>query len=400
MTTNQQRISQRYLIYRFFSNLWFVSAIWLYFYRLFITDQQIGILDGMAFAIGLLVEVPSGALADKYGRDKVVRLGQILAGSGFLLQAVSSNFVPIFVGQSIFVIGMSLVSGADEALFFDKLNFDRQSTDWRKLMNRGSQVSLIAMLIATIAGGWLHSINPRLPWILNGFALITSAVLIWSVTDDRIKKTRQKIIPELKSYFIDIKSGFSQFLLPKFRFYIPFIIAVQGLFYTTDTGLLRLVLLDRFHFDPLWGSIAIASSSLFTVGLLALMHKNDTKLSERKVLTAIGLAAASSLLLSIADIGMWGYFVIFGLNAGQYIVEPFMSEVINKQTNEEQRATVLSVSTFLQSIPYILLAPVIGYLNTNGRLEIFFITWAVFIFISVGLYLFAKKVDTAISLHD
>ena len=88
MTNEQQWLARKYITYRTLINMWFVGAIWLYFYRLFITDQQVGILDGLAFAIGLLAEVPSGALADKFGRDRTVKLGQLLSGSGFLIQSV------------------------------------------------------------------------------------------------------------------------------------------------------------------------------------------------------------------------------------------------------------------------------------------------------------------------
>src|SRR3989344_918763 len=121
MTNNQRWLSSKYMTYRMFTSMWFVGAVWLYFYRLFITDQQVGILDGMAFAIGLLAEVPSGVLADKFGRDKMTRLGQILAGGGLLLQAAGSGFLPFFVGQAVMMIGVSFVSGADEALFYKKL---------------------------------------------------------------------------------------------------------------------------------------------------------------------------------------------------------------------------------------------------------------------------------------
>lgn len=380
--------------------MWFVGAVWLYFYRIFITDQQIGILDGLAFAIGLLAEVPSGALADKFGRDKVVRAGQILAGGGLLIQAAGSGFMPFFVGQTVMMIGVSLVSGADEALFFEKLKFDRKSTDWRKLVTRGSQVALIGTIIATIAGGWLHTINPRIPWVLNGLAFITAALIIWSIKDDRPKKARQKFMPELKSYLHDIKTGFAQFRLPKLLVYVPFIITVQGLFYTTGYGLLRLVLLDRFHFDPFWGSMAIASSSLITVGLFAYMHKNADNLSEKKVFVFIGFMAASSLLLSLANIGLWGYIVILALYVGEHILQPFMSELLNNRAPEEQRATVLSVASFFQSLPYVLLAPIIGYLNTNGKLEYFLITWALLISGAIILYLSAKKKDMQIALAD
>lgn len=400
MTEQQQWLSRKYIAYRTLTSMWFVGAVWLYFYRIFITDQQVGILDGMAFAIGLLAEIPSGALADKFGRHRLVRLGQILAGGGLLIQAFGSSFMPFFVGQAIMMIGVSLVSGADEALFFEKLKFDRKSTNWRKLVTRGSQVALSGTLVATLAGGWLHTINPRIPWILTGLSFIVAALLVWNIKDERPLKARQKFMPELKDYLHDIKTGFAQFRLPKLWLYVPFIITVQGLFYTTGYGLLRLVLLDRFHFDPFWGSVVVASCSIITVGLLAYMHKNADNLSEKKVLVLIGCIASSGLLLSLANIGLWGYIVILALYAGEHILQPFLSEVLNNRAPEQQRATVLSVASFFKSLPYVALAPIIGYLNTNGKLEYFLIIWALLIFAAVALYLFTKKKDTHITLTE
>lgn len=339
MSNEQTWLSRKFLIYKLFTNLWFLGAVWLYFYRLFITDQQVGILDGLAFAIGLLAEVPSGALADRFGRDKMVRLGHILAGTGLLIQAAGSDFLPFFVGQATMMIGVSFVSGADEALFFGRLKFKRESVAWRKLLMRGSQVALIATLSATVLGGWLHDINPRIPWILTGASFIIASLLVWSVKDMRPKKARQSFLPEIKGYLVDIKTGFQQFQLPRLRLYVPIILAVQGLFYAAGYGLLRLVLLSQFNFSPFWGSVVVASSGLITIGLLAYTHKHAEKMSEKHVLTAISLAAAASLLLSIADIGYWGYIVILTLYAGEHILLPFMSEVLNyhaPENNERQ----------------------------------------------------------------
>lgn len=400
MTDEQRWLAHRFIAYRTLTSMWFVGAIWLYFYRLFINDQQVGVLDGMAFAIGLLAEVPSGALADKFGRDKLVRVGQILAGSGLLIQAAGSGFMPFFVGQAILMVGLSFVSGADEALFFEKLKFDRASTDWRKLVTRASQVALGGAVVATIAGGWLYDINPRLPWVLNGLAFIAGAALIWSVRDERPRKARQKFLPELRDYLNDIKTGFGQFRLPKLWLYVPFIVTVQGLFYTSGYGLLRLVLLDRFDFSAFHGALAIASSSLITIGLLAYIHKNADALSERKMLALVGFGAVAGLLLSLADIGMWGFAVILAFYAGEYILRPFMSEVLNNRAPEDQRATVLSVASFLKCVPYVALAPIIGYLNTHDRLEYFLLGWAALILVAVALYLSLQKRDTKIALGE
>src|SRR3989344_1153633 len=398
MSPNQAWLAKKYLLYQLLTNLWFLSAVWLYFYRIFVTDQQVGFFDGFAFAIGLIAEVPSGALADKFGRDKMVRLGQILTGAGLLIQAAGSSFMPFFVGQSIMMIGVSFVSGADEALFFERLKFDRASRQWRKLLTRGSQVALIGTLTATVAGGWLHTINPRIPWVLTGASFIVSAILVWSVKDGRERASMQGFSTELKNYLINIKSGFAEFRLPKLWIYVPIIITVQGLFYTAGYGLLRMVLLDRFTFSPFLGSVVIASSSLITIGLLSLMHKYADRLSEKKVITFISLSAVAGLLLSLANIGMWGYVVILTLYAGEHVLYPFMSETINYHASENQRATILSVASFIKTLPYVLLAPIIGTLSTNGKLNYFLVVWACLILIAVFIYLANKRTDSKIKL--
>lgn len=400
MTLDQTWLSKKYLLYKFFSNLWFLSAVWLYFYRIFITDQQVGLLDGMAFAIGLIAEVPSGALADRFGRGNMVRIGQIMAGSGLLIQAFGSSFVPFFVGQTIMMVGVAFVSGADEALFFERLKFDRNSKSWRRLMTRASQVALIGTLLATVVGGWLYTFNPRIPWILTGLSFILSAFIIWSVRDEHERAKRQNFMTEVGAYLHTIKAGFAEFRLPKLWIYVPIIITVQGLFYATGYGLLRLILLDRFEFSPFWGSVAITSSSLITIGLLSLMHKYADSLSEKKVLTYISLSAAAGLLLSLANIGMWGYVVILVLYAGEYLLHPFMSETINYHAPEKQRATILSVASFLHALPYIVLGPVIGYLSTRGTLHYFLVTWAGLIGIAILVYLSKKRTDDKIKLES
>ena len=398
MTDNQKWLSRKYLTYRLFTNMWFLGAVWLYFYRIFITDQQVGVLDGMAFAIGLVAEVPSGALADKFGRDKMVRLGHLLAAGGLLIQALGSAFVPFFVGQAVLMIGIAFVSGADDALFFEKLSFKRESSLWRKLVMRGSQVALVGSLVATVIGGWLHTINPRVPWFMTVIAFVIAAVVIWPVRDTRKKDARQKLSVEVKGYLRDIKTGFMQFRLPKLWLYVPIIITVQGVFYATGFGLLRLVLLDRFHFSPFWGSVAVASSSLITVAILALMHKYADNLSEKRVLTLISLSAAAALILSLANIGLWGYVVILALYAGEHVLHPFMSEILNNHAPEKQRATVLSVASFIKALPYVALAPLIGYLNVHGQLHYFLIGWGVLVCAAVLLYLAIMKRDAVIKL--
>ena len=243
----------------------------------------------------------------------------------------------------------------------------------------------------------LHYIDPRIPWILTGLSLILSVITIWPIKDTRPKMDKKKALFELRGQIVSIRTGFTEFTKQKLALYIPIIVTVQGLFYAARWGLLRLVLMDRFHFSPFAGSVVIASSSLITVGILGYMHKNAENLSEKRVLTLIAVLAASSLLLSVANIGWWGYLVILILYAGEHVLVPFMSEVLNYRIEEDQRATVLSVASFLRTLPYVALAPIIGGLNSQNKLEYFLIVWAIFIAIAIFVYLLLKKTDIKIS---
>lgn len=400
MNSRQKWLSTRFLTYKFLTNTWFFSAVWLYFYRIFINDAQIGILDGVAFAIGLVAEVPSGVMADKFGRDKMVKLGQLLAGLGLITQGMGSSLIPFIVGQAVMMIGISFVSGADEALFFDNLKFKQNSKHWRKLVTRGSQIALVASISAMLIGGWIHGVNPRLTWIMTGLSFISSVFIIWPIKDLRIKSNSKRGLSELRDQLISIKNGFLEFTKPKLSIYVPIIIAVQGLYYTFGWGVLRLILMDRFEFSPLVGSFVFASHALITVGLLGYLHKNAENLSEKKVLTLISVSAILGLLLSILNVGWWGYLILLALYAGEHVITPFMSEVLNYRTDESQRATVLSVSSFLRTLPYVILAPIIGNLNSNNKLEYFLVVWPVLMLITTAIYLSKKKQDIKISFVD
>jgi hypothetical protein len=224
-------------------------------------------------------------------------------------------------------------------------------------------------------------------------------MIIWSINDNRPKEVRQKLTQEIHNYAQNIHQGFSSFLTTELWLYVPIILTVQALFYASDVGLLRLILLSRFHFSAFAGALVIASCCLISVGALSLMHRHAKRLSEKKVIVTIAVSAGLSLVLSLFNVGYWGYLVILIIYIGEHTLAPFMSETLNYHAKENQRATLLSVASFLKTLPYVMLAPIIGALNTHHHLNYFLIIWALLIAAATCMYVVLKRKDARIVIE-
>lgn len=399
MTPQQKQLSTKFLVYRFFLNLWFVEAIWLYFYRLYMNDAQIGLLDAAAFGIGLLAEIPSGALADKFGHARIAKLGIVIAALGLSLQAVG-GFWPILLFQVLVMIGFSFISGADEALFFEKLRLDKHSVEWRRLVTKAGQAAYAAAVIGIPLGGFLYQMNHELVFVLNGFTILVSGILIWGIRDEKLKRTKQKVTREFKEYMGTIKEGFRAFSHKNLRIYVPLIMTVQGVLYIFNWGLLKIILMDRFHFSEQFGGVVLGVGCLLVVLILYLMQRYAERFHEKRILTVLSMLVAGSLLVSVPDIGLFGIAVIFILYAGDGVFYPFLSDVLNKHAPNNQRATILSVASFLKVLPYVILAPLIGLLNMQGKLHWFLIGWTALIMMAWAYYIVSKRRDEVILVQE
>jgi|GEM_PF-1554517 len=400
LTPAQRILSSKYIAYSFITGLCFHSAVWLHFYRIFMSDQKKGLLDILTFSIGLLAEIPSGVIADAFGRAKICRFGHVLNAIGLIILASSTSSLHYQIGITIHVIGMALVSGADQALFFDKLAFHPESLSWRRLATRGYQAGLIAAVMSAIIGGLFYTVNPRIPFSVDAIAFFSAYLLLRPIQDPPSLPRPNAVLVEIKQHISEIFRGFAAFLSPTLRLYIPIIVVVQGLFYAADWGTFRVILLDRFHFDPFQGSIVIATVILLTVAVLHLMHRFADALPEQFVFIGVSVIAAIGLLLSIFDLGRWGWFVIFALYAGDLALRPVISESLNARVAPANRATMLSVASFLKNLTYVALSPILGFLNSANRLHYFLLVWPLLIGVAIITYLTSKRRCESCALID
>lgn len=150
-----------YLLLSFFYNLWFIEAAWYFYWARFLTYTQIGVFFSVLVVVGLVAEIPTGYLADRYGRKNSVLLGAILLAVGSILTASALQAAMLIGGVALMSIGRAFISGALEALVYDSLPPKSARTTWDKIASLRIQVSLVAYLIAVPIGGFLYQLHCR-----------------------------------------------------------------------------------------------------------------------------------------------------------------------------------------------------------------------------------------------
>jgi fucose permease len=75
-----------------------------------------------AFALAsVLLEVPTGLVADRLGKRASLLSGQIAVAVGCVIYALGTGFWSFLVAEVVLALGVSLLSGADAALLYDSL---------------------------------------------------------------------------------------------------------------------------------------------------------------------------------------------------------------------------------------------------------------------------------------
>ena len=118
--------------------------------------QEIFLLESLYALTILLMVVPSGYLADRFGRVVVLRVGGVLWAAAWLLLLAVEGFSGLAVFNVLAGLGGSLLSGADLALLYDSERLlagdqpERPNRAVRNLFVIGMGAEGLASLSATL----------------------------------------------------------------------------------------------------------------------------------------------------------------------------------------------------------------------------------------------------------
>ena len=209
MPTNK-RVLPYYLI-QFLSSLSLgiiIPVFVLYFRHRHLNLFEIAALAAIFEGSIVLFELPTGLVADLYGRKLSVVLSFFVIGAAGVIFRLSTIFWALAVAEIVQGLGETLKSGAFEAWVVDSLKEEGQDQEIRGVFARGVRFERIGYLLGLVAGGYLgaHQITAIwYPFILGH--LLCAAIAISLM---RERKTPSGVAPpgERRSHLGDpIREG-------------------------------------------------------------------------------------------------------------------------------------------------------------------------------------------------
>lgn len=326
--------------------------------------QQVFWLKSIYSIAMVTMEIPSGYMADVWGRKKTLILGSILGTLGMAIYCGSYGFWTFVIAEITLGIGYSFISGSDSALLYDSLKAASQDKDYIKQEGWITSAGNFFEAIAGVCGGLLATLSLRFPFFVQlGIAsLAIPAALLVTEPQLQVKKLTQGFQSTLNT----VRDTFQH---PQLRAAI-LISSFAGTASLTFAWFVQPYFkeanLPVSMFGIMWTvlNLSVALSSMFS-------YKIERKLGQRNSLLVIIFGFGIGFYLAAWEVSLIGIGLLFVFYLVRGIAHPILKDYINRYTESKVRATILSIRNFVIRIVFAVIGPALGFLTDR-----FSLSWA------------------------
>jgi len=356
------------------------SVIWgintLFLLAAGLSLMQVFLANAVFTGAMALFEVPTGVVADTSGR----RLSFLLSVATLFAGTVAYVAIPTFGGgllafcfaSVVLGLGYTFYSGATEAWLVDALRASGHTEPVDHVLARGQLVSSAAMLVGSVSGGFLGSVNLAYPYVVR-CGLLATAFLVGMVAmhDDSFSShpMAARDVPRqmVRTGEESVRFGWKT---PAARLAI-LAGAMQAIYFDWGYHAWQPYFLGLLGSDASWitGAIAAAVAASMMTGnwmvdrLTNYCGRRTTLMIAAAIcfsVTAVGVGLAHSFWLAVALylVGMMSYGVF----------QPVRQGYLHLVVPPAQRATVLSFASLVSSGGSMAGQVGIGWLAARGSL--------------------------------
>lgn len=366
-----------------FRYAWFWFGIWILYYLRYTTYAGIGLVESMMIITATITEIPTGAVADLLGKKKTLTAAFLFMGIGEYLMAMALGLSDLVISVMVITIGGALYSGTLDALLFDTLKEGGKEQQYPRSLAYTNSAKYVAIAITSIVGGFLYTINPRLPFFFTSLAGFLGAFLTFFLKEPLVDTEKFSF----GVYIRQTTQGFRQL----FRN-----VAIKKITILLLSVSIFLVILWEMLNDVLAASSGLTPKQLgifFTAVYLAaaissyLFGKFPKKFQSLLTFLIVALLVAITLTISPL-LGLAGIATMVALRSFTFpLFNITTSTILNQHIESRYRATTLSTFTMIQSLPYVLSAFFIGRLIDMLSVKVFAFWLGLVMILVVGIQL-------------
>ena len=169
--------------------LFFAPAFFIvYFAYLNFTFFQIGILMAMSHLTIIFFEIPTGAIADLYGRKFSVLFGYLLEGIAVLALFFVKDYLAVLLVFIFWGIATTFSSGSKEAWVIDLIKKQDKNLT-HSFFNKTQSIDSFALIISGFIGAFLVKISGlSIIWSIAAFSFFISFTILLFAKEVYIKR--------------------------------------------------------------------------------------------------------------------------------------------------------------------------------------------------------------------
>ncbi|MBU0598412.1 MFS transporter [Patescibacteria group bacterium] len=389
-TTRPRNVSLMYWSFIFGGILFFLPIVALYYEESLFSLTNVALIYSIE-ALGIvLFEVPSGALADLFGRKKTIVLGNIIAILGLIFLAIGGSMLMFIIFAVLTSFGRSMVSGADSAIIYDSLKEKGQEKKYEKTIGTFYAMWAIGATIGSLVGGHLAVSNLKLPIYLTFIPLIIATVFVLFLKEPVYKKERHKNV--FKHMLGTAKFAFS------IRNFALLLASAFVIFGFGENLLMMGALFLEFKQVPIEviGYATAAVTALIALGEFY-GHEIGLKIGRKRMLIIIGLGGPALFFIG-TFMPLYLAALFYALPALLFgIRHTVINAMLNEGVDSSKRATMVSLWSFCGELGIVIGAPFIGWLADLYDINIAFRISAILLAGALVLYAFLRIKKIAIS---
>ena len=325
--------------------------------------QDIFMLKSIYSIAMVVMEIPSGYLADVWGRKKTLLMGAVLGSAGFCMYSFSYGFWAFALAEIVLGVGYSFVSGADSAMLYDSLKVKKMEKEYIRHEGWITSAGNFSEAIAGVIGGLISTISLRFPFFVQfGVASIAIPAALFLKEP---KLHAEKVVQSFQAILETVKNTFTHPLLRAAVLTSSFTGTASLTFawfvqpYFQEAGL------PLALFGLMWTllNLSVGLSSMFS-------YKVERMLGQKYSLLAIVVLLSLGYFLSAMKVSLIGISFLFFFYLVRGVAHPILKDYINQYTDAQVRATILSVRSFIIRINFAIIGPALGYITDHFSLKI------------------------------